>query len=439
MATSYAYDPKGNKVEVNIKDGKSYLSDGSRVGAGYHVKTGGGIYKMGTDGVGTKVADNFIDSGPAKFGDYGQASNVQYISNGRGGYTQVGIDRQGPTSEEIVGGVGGSSSSRARGDIMAGPRPTLRSAQSMADLAGINYNQDYIRGLMEDAVNKQYANLDTEYGRTQDLYYDAVGNSADMYMGMLQRGDRDAVMSGTAGGTQAATNLSSMLALSQESALGATELAQGRSDLVTEREASMAKVATDALKYYNDLGINLMTLGNSELNALVTAYAAEVATEGGIYNTDVLADVERYKTDEAGKVEREKIASQEKMSNAELLAGKYDKTSSSYSGGSGGSYGSNTTTPKVNMDLLSGSEGLYDRMVDTSGKDAADKWLLGQYLKAGIITEDEYKTAINDKDNQIFVNKVRKQIEDATTEKGGVDKLKTLYDIRKDERFKPQS
>lgn len=52
---SYAYDPSGNKVNVNIKDGLSYLDNGQRVGAGYTVQTGGGIYKMGNDGKGTKV------------------------------------------------------------------------------------------------------------------------------------------------------------------------------------------------------------------------------------------------------------------------------------------------------------------------------------------------------------------------------------------------
>lgn len=54
-SNSYAYDPKGNKVNVTIKDGQSYLDDGNRVGTGYTVQTGGGIYKMGNDGKGIKV------------------------------------------------------------------------------------------------------------------------------------------------------------------------------------------------------------------------------------------------------------------------------------------------------------------------------------------------------------------------------------------------
>jgi len=54
MSTSYAYDPSGKRVAVTIKDGKSYLADGSRIPTGYTVQTGGGIYKM-TDSGGVKV------------------------------------------------------------------------------------------------------------------------------------------------------------------------------------------------------------------------------------------------------------------------------------------------------------------------------------------------------------------------------------------------
>lgn len=57
MSTSYAYDPSGKKVAVTIKDGKSYLADGSRIPTGYTVQTGGGVYKM-TDSGGVKVGSH---------------------------------------------------------------------------------------------------------------------------------------------------------------------------------------------------------------------------------------------------------------------------------------------------------------------------------------------------------------------------------------------
>ena len=60
--SSYAYDPSGNKVNVSIKNGQSYLDNGQRVGAGYTVQTGGGIYKMGNDGKGYKVDSHNVYS-----------------------------------------------------------------------------------------------------------------------------------------------------------------------------------------------------------------------------------------------------------------------------------------------------------------------------------------------------------------------------------------
>ena len=52
---SFAYDTNGNKVNVIIKDGITYLTNGQRLPTGYTVETAGGIYKMGSDGKGVKV------------------------------------------------------------------------------------------------------------------------------------------------------------------------------------------------------------------------------------------------------------------------------------------------------------------------------------------------------------------------------------------------
>lgn len=273
-----------------------------------------------------------------------------------------------------------SRSSRSSGSG-GSSRPTLRSGQSMADLLGIRYDQDYIAGLMSDAVAKQYANLDAEYGRTQDLYYDAVAGNADMLLQTLRRGDRDAVMSGLGSGTQAATELSGVLGVSKDNAQGATELAQGRSDLVFDREAALAKVKVDALKYYNDLGLNLGALSNSELNALVTAYASEVAAEGGIYNTDVLAAVERERI-----ASGERIAADQNATN--LSISKNNKYS--YSGGGSSSSGSSSDFEKATI-----LAGLYSMTEDAQTK--AD--LLKQIAAIYGITLSEAKEIAEGKGN----------------------------------------
>lgn len=272
-----------------------------------------------------------------------------------------------------------SSSSRSRSSRSTPRRPKLRSGQSMADLLGIRYDQDYIAELMSDAVAKQYANLDAEYGRTQDLYYDAVAGNADMLLQTLRRGDRDAVMSGLGSGTQAATELSGVLGVSKDNAQGATELAQGRSDLIVDREAALAKVKVDALKYYNDLGLNLGALSNSELNALVTAYASEVAAEGGYYNTDVLA-----------AVERERIASGERIAADQNATNLSISKNNRYSGGGSSSSGSSSDFEKASI-----LAGLYSMTEDAQTK--AD--LLKQIAAIYGITLSEAKEIAEDKGN----------------------------------------
>ena len=52
--TSFAYDPTGKKVDVNIQNGQTFTLDGQRIGEGYTVETQGGIYKM-VNGKGVKV------------------------------------------------------------------------------------------------------------------------------------------------------------------------------------------------------------------------------------------------------------------------------------------------------------------------------------------------------------------------------------------------
>ena len=256
-------------------------------------------------------------------GDYDTMDRL-YADMSRVGYsldTNSAIVARG---NEPQRGAGYTGQTYTPPEFVMPPTPTLGSGRSMADLLGINYDYDSIHQKYTDAVNTKYANLDTEYGRTQDMFYDNIAGNADVLMGALRRGDRDAVQAGTTAGTQAAQELSTMLGISTEATQGATELSQARSDLVTQRETEMAKVAQDALKYYNDLGMNLGALSNSELNALVTAYASEVATLGGVYNTDVLAGVERDRIASQETIadqdrgSREAIAEQDRLSRERI-------------------------------------------------------------------------------------------------------------------------
>jgi len=49
------YDRYGNRYKGIIRDGLTYLEDGSRIPVGWSVETKGGLYRMGDDGVGYKI------------------------------------------------------------------------------------------------------------------------------------------------------------------------------------------------------------------------------------------------------------------------------------------------------------------------------------------------------------------------------------------------
>lgn len=56
--STYGYDSSGKRQNLYLKDGQGYTQDGNRVGAGWTVQTGGGIFQMGNDGRGYKVQEH---------------------------------------------------------------------------------------------------------------------------------------------------------------------------------------------------------------------------------------------------------------------------------------------------------------------------------------------------------------------------------------------
>jgi len=242
--------------------------------------------------------------------------------------------------------------------------PEYETGDWMASNFNIIHDFAKMLGLKQDAINTQYANLDNEWGRTKDQYYDLMGGNADMVLGMLQQGDRMAARTGTASGTNAANQLSALLGLSEDASVGATDLAQQRADLVSEREAALAKATSDTLSEHNDLGVNLGTLANSKYGHENNAYAALLATLGGI-DASLIG---------------------ERMNNAQIIANKdleqmrtAATIAAAKAGGSsygGGSSGTGTATSNVENQMA----GLFTlhSMTDDPAQKAA---IVGQFAK----------------------------------------------------------
>lgn len=180
-------------------------------------------------------------------------------------------------------------------------RPELLSGPELAKQLGLVYDRSEIEKNMVDAIAAKYANLDTEFGRTQDAYYDSVASNADALLGTLKRGDRNAAISGASSGSQAATQLSAILGIGQQNAQGATELAQGRGDLVTKRETENAEAKVKALKDYNDLGLTLGERISSIYNADMVGYSADKAGEASTNSALIAKDASNYAADQGLK------------------------------------------------------------------------------------------------------------------------------------------
>ena len=234
------------------------------------------------------------------------------------------------------------ASGRMIGDIPAGPE--YWTGQQQAENLGLIYDFANMLKLKQDAVNTQYANLDNEWGRTKDAYYDMTGTNADMLMGTLKRGDMAAARAGTASGTNAANQLSALLGLSQDASVGATDLAQQRADLVSEREAALAKASSDTLTEHNNLGTLLGNINNSKYNAENNVQAALIASLLGL-DTAVLGNAS------AEKMNAAQIASAEKNAATAAAA----QIAAAKSSGSG--YYSNTGSTSGNVSAV--LDGLY--------------------------------------------------------------------------------
>lgn len=242
-------------------------------------------------------------------------------STGTGGGTKPTT----PTNTEIIttpaasGSSSGSSMVQlSNGDIV---RPELMTGKGLADHLGLVYDRAEIEKAMVDAAKAKYANLDNEFGRTQDAYYDSVAGNADMLLGTLRRGDRQAAISGASSGSQAATQLSALLGIGQQNAQGATELAQGRGDLVTKRETEIADAKNKSLKDYNDLGLTLGERISSIYNADMVGFSAEEAARSTEIAARIAQETSNYDADR--EYDGTKL-----LSNAQMVA------SSKYGGGS---------------------------------------------------------------------------------------------------------
>ena len=203
-------------------------------------------------------------------------------------------------------------------DPITATRPTLMGTP-MGDLYGINYNQDYIQKLLDDATAAEYNAKRQEFAATERGYYDQLYDAQSTALDTIRANNSAAVASGASKGMAAAQQLAAVLGLQQESVGAATDLANQRNELAAKEAAAYSANANTALNTSNTLKQAIQNadltkygydtqnyVGELDYNAALRATIAEIiqsqnAAAATMYNADRNLDGTKYAADASAK------------------------------------------------------------------------------------------------------------------------------------------
>jgi hypothetical protein len=184
------------------------------------------------------------------------------------------------------------------GQAVAAQRGTALGAGELAAKYGnINYDQQAIQGLFNDATTAEYAAKRKEYDRSAGQYYNRLATSQDSYLASMRKANAGAVASGANTGMQNANMLSAMLGMSQQSSADATKLAQDSRALADQEAAARTKNAVDALTQANATKLQLGSLGVQLAGVDAQQYAAELGHNAQVQSANTAAGAQQYASD----------------------------------------------------------------------------------------------------------------------------------------------
>ena len=234
-------------------------------------------------------------------------------------------------------------------DPITATRPTLMGTP-MGDLYGINYDQDYIRKLLDDATAAEYNAKRQEFAATEHGYYNQLYDAQNTALDTIRASNSAAVASGASKGMAAAQQLAAILGLQQESVGAATDLANQRNELAAQDAAAYSENANTALNTSNNLKQAIQNadltkygydtqnyVGELDYNAALRATIAEIiqsqnAAAATMYNADRNLDGTRYAADANSKY----YGSGRTSGNGSGSGNKSNYGNSSYTGSGGG-------------------------------------------------------------------------------------------------------
>lgn len=175
---------------------------------------------------------------------------------------------------------------------------------ALGDRYGINYKQDTIQKLLDDATKAQYGLRNQQQTQSENKFYNNMLDTQGTALDTLRRAQASAVATGASRGMAAANELSAMLNLQQLSSDEATLLAEERGNLGAEEAAAYAKNASDSLTTSNTLKQAIAGLDSTKYGydtqgyAAVLSYLAALADVGAQkYSSDSTLAGVKYNAD----------------------------------------------------------------------------------------------------------------------------------------------
>lgn len=248
--------PSGEKTTGTIKEGKTYLSDGSRVPVGSVVDTGaGGVWQM-TDTGGVKVPGGSSGSNPGSWigstPDYGSINDYKSNATYKSRY---GIE-----------------------DIMNN-RTASQQGLAMGDLYGITYNMDDLLKVYNQATNAEYALKAKEQKIAENQYYQDLYETQNTTINALRAQRNNQIASGMSAGLAAAAESATAMGIQDAGAAGALEIANQRQLMADQIAAAYAENIVNALQDSNSLR---STIAGLDLNKYASDISFDVALASAI-------------------------------------------------------------------------------------------------------------------------------------------------------------
>ena len=229
--------------------------------------------------------------------------------------------------------TGSTSVSTFSGGSIASPITANRAVLAglnLGDKYNIQYDQNYIRDLLDTATQAEYNRKRQEFAATENKFYNELYDTQDAALNAIRASNSAAVATGATKGMAAAQQLAAILGLEQTSVESATDLANQRNELMAQEAAAYAKNANTALDTSNALKKAIAEAALTKYGYDTQSYVGELD-----YNAALQAVI--------GEIIQSQNSAAATMYNADrnLEGTKYAAGANRYGGGygAGGGYG----------------------------------------------------------------------------------------------------